>query len=234
MVDDHYDRYIVPTAGKVYWDGVLSGGAGPITWNNTNPRAASADRRRHRLIADASMTKAIYNKQKRAQSLTEFKLYPDAFALDLRRAGLGRGCGLRARLGCEERALQRRNVTPLKAAQPDRHIQAHHSGQAHQFGQAHQWRRDNHALHHDQGRNADFLQRLGKGQPVLFSHGWPLSRRRLGAADAVPRRARLSRHRPRSPQPRPLVPDLGRQQHGPVCRRSGGADREAGPRGPRP
>ena len=35
QVDAHFDRYIVPTAGKVYWDGVLHGGAGPITWNSS-------------------------------------------------------------------------------------------------------------------------------------------------------------------------------------------------------
>lgn len=77
MVDDHYDRYIVPTAGKVYWDGVLSGGAGPITWASKKRApllliAGGIDK-----IAQASMTKAIYEKQKHAASKTEFKLYPD-------------------------------------------------------------------------------------------------------------------------------------------------------------
>lgn len=76
MVDDHYDRYIVPTAGKVYWDGVLSGGAGKITWASKTRApllliGGGVDR-----IADPGMTKAIYAKQKRAVSLTEFKLYP--------------------------------------------------------------------------------------------------------------------------------------------------------------
>jgi pimeloyl-ACP methyl ester carboxylesterase len=76
MVDDHYNRYIVPTAGKVYWDGVLSGGAGPITWDSKIRApflliAGGIDK-----IAEAGMTKAIFNKQKRASSLTEFKLYP--------------------------------------------------------------------------------------------------------------------------------------------------------------
>lgn len=73
----HYDRYIVPTAGKVCWDGVLSGGAGPINWKN--PRraplllvAGGLDK-----IAEASMTRAIYNKQRLAGSRTELKLYPD-------------------------------------------------------------------------------------------------------------------------------------------------------------
>lgn len=77
LVEDHFNRYIVPTAGKVYWDGVLSGGAGPITWNsNRRPPllliAGGLDK-----IAEPGMTKAIYNKQKRAASATELKLYPN-------------------------------------------------------------------------------------------------------------------------------------------------------------
>jgi pimeloyl-ACP methyl ester carboxylesterase len=76
MVEDHYNRYIVPTAGKVYWDGVLSGGAGKITWNSSVRApllliAGGIDK-----IAEPGMTRAIFNKQKRARSLTEFKLYP--------------------------------------------------------------------------------------------------------------------------------------------------------------
>jgi alpha-beta hydrolase superfamily lysophospholipase len=77
MVDDQFDRYIVPTAGKVYWDGVLAGGAGSITWNSKIRAPLLLIGGGLDLIADASMTKAIYNKQKRAASLTEFKLYPD-------------------------------------------------------------------------------------------------------------------------------------------------------------
>ena len=74
LKDEMYDRYIVPTAGKVYWDGVISGGAGKITWaSKIRPPllliAGGKD-----LIADASMTRAIFNKQKRAASLTEFRL----------------------------------------------------------------------------------------------------------------------------------------------------------------
>jgi len=71
-----YDAYIVPTAGKVYWDGVF-GGAGKITWaSQVRPPlllvAGGKD-----LIADPSMTQAIFNRQKRAASLTEFKLFPE-------------------------------------------------------------------------------------------------------------------------------------------------------------
>jgi len=33
QVDAAYDRYIVPTAGKIYWDGLVSA-AGKIRWDN--------------------------------------------------------------------------------------------------------------------------------------------------------------------------------------------------------
>lgn len=74
--DAMYDRYIVPTAGKVYWDGLVAA-AGKIRWNN--PKRApllliggGIDR-----IASASMTQAMYAKQKQALSKTELKIYPD-------------------------------------------------------------------------------------------------------------------------------------------------------------
>ena len=75
QADNLYDRYIVPTPGKVYWDGVI--GAMSINWKNPlrPPLLLIAGGRD--LIADASMTKATYNKQKRAPSLTEFKLYAE-------------------------------------------------------------------------------------------------------------------------------------------------------------
>ncbi len=74
LKDDHFARYIVPTAGKVYWDGVIN--AIGIDWRNPARApllimAGGEDR-----IADASMAKAIFRKQKRAPSLTEFKLWP--------------------------------------------------------------------------------------------------------------------------------------------------------------
>ncbi len=72
--DALYDRYIVPTPGKVYWDGVI--GAIPIDWKNPARAPLLLIAGGKDLIADASMTKAIYNKQKRAPALTEFKLYP--------------------------------------------------------------------------------------------------------------------------------------------------------------
>jgi alpha-beta hydrolase superfamily lysophospholipase len=72
-----YDRYIVPTAGKVYWDGVLSGGAGKINWASKVRAPLLLIGGGKDLIADASMTKAIFNKQKRAASKTELRIYED-------------------------------------------------------------------------------------------------------------------------------------------------------------
>lgn len=72
--DAHYDRYIVPTAGVVYWNGVI--GALPIDWRNPARPPLLLIAGGRDLIADASMTRAIFAKQKRAPSLTEFKLFP--------------------------------------------------------------------------------------------------------------------------------------------------------------
>jgi pimeloyl-ACP methyl ester carboxylesterase len=73
--DEHYDRYIVPTPGLVYWNGVI--GAMSIDWDNPRRAPLLLVAGGKDLIADASMTQAIYEKQKRAPSLTEFKLYPE-------------------------------------------------------------------------------------------------------------------------------------------------------------
>lgn len=77
QVDAHFARYIVPTAGKVYWDGVLAGGAGAITWRSKTRAPLLLIGGGRDLIAPASMTKAIFAKQKRAKSTTELKVYPD-------------------------------------------------------------------------------------------------------------------------------------------------------------
>lgn len=74
--DALYDRYIVPTPGKVYWDGLVAA-AGKIRWNNPDRApllliGGGIDR-----IATASMTRAMYAKQKQAASRTELKIYPD-------------------------------------------------------------------------------------------------------------------------------------------------------------
>jgi pimeloyl-ACP methyl ester carboxylesterase len=75
QVDALYDRYIVPTAGKVYWDGILK--PEPITWKNPKRPPLLLIGGGVDLIADASMTRAIYEKQKQAPSPTELKIYPD-------------------------------------------------------------------------------------------------------------------------------------------------------------
>ena len=41
-----------------------------------------------------------------------------------------------------------------------------------------------------------FYKDWGKGQPIVFSHGWPLSADDWDSADAVFPRPGLSRHRP--------------------------------------
>jgi len=72
--DALYDRYIVPTPGKVYWDGIFLR-AGRIRWDNPERApllliGGSVD-----LIADASMTRAIYRKQSLAPSKTELRIF---------------------------------------------------------------------------------------------------------------------------------------------------------------
>ena len=46
QADALYDQYIVPTPGKVYWDGIVNGAADQL--GQSGPRAAAADRRRAR------------------------------------------------------------------------------------------------------------------------------------------------------------------------------------------
>jgi pimeloyl-ACP methyl ester carboxylesterase len=73
--DALYDRYIVPTPGRVYWDGI-AGASGKIRWDNPKRPPLLLIAGGKDLIADASMTRAIYEKQKAAPSPTEFKLFP--------------------------------------------------------------------------------------------------------------------------------------------------------------
>jgi pimeloyl-ACP methyl ester carboxylesterase len=73
-VDELYDRYIVPTPGKVYWDGV-TGASGRIDWKNPNRAPLLLIGGEDDLIADASMTRAIFAKQRRAPSRTELKVF---------------------------------------------------------------------------------------------------------------------------------------------------------------
>ncbi len=71
QADALYDRYIVPTPGKVYWDGIVN--TIKIRWDN--PRrapflfiAGETDR-----IADASMVRRIYEMHSQSPSLTRYK-----------------------------------------------------------------------------------------------------------------------------------------------------------------
>jgi len=74
QADAHYDRYIVPTPGKVYWDGIF-GAVKPIDWANPDRAPLLLIGGEKDLIADASMTRAIYNHQKRAPSKTELRIF---------------------------------------------------------------------------------------------------------------------------------------------------------------
>lgn len=74
--DALYDRYIVPTPGKIYWDGLVAA-AGKIRWDNPDRApllliGGGIDR-----IAAVSLTRAIYTKQKQAPSITALEVYPD-------------------------------------------------------------------------------------------------------------------------------------------------------------
>jgi pimeloyl-ACP methyl ester carboxylesterase len=75
QVDALYNRYIVPTPGKVYWDGVIN--AIRIQWDNPMRAPLLLIGGGKDLIADAGMTEAIFRKQSRAPSLTEYKLFPN-------------------------------------------------------------------------------------------------------------------------------------------------------------
>lgn len=72
--DALYDRYIVPTPGKVYWDGIVH--KTPIDWTNPDRAPLLLIGGELDLIADASMTQAIYDKQRQAPSPTELKIFP--------------------------------------------------------------------------------------------------------------------------------------------------------------
>ena len=73
--DQLYDRYIIPTPGKVYWDGVINKIA--IQWDNPKRPPLLLIGGGKDLIADAAMTSAIFRKQSRAPSKTELKIFPE-------------------------------------------------------------------------------------------------------------------------------------------------------------
>mgnify|MGYP000851865763 CR=1 FL=1 len=75
QADAFYDRYIVPTPGRVYWNGVI--GAMKINWTNPDRAPLLLIGGGKDLIADEKMTRAIFRKQSRAPSLTEYRAFPD-------------------------------------------------------------------------------------------------------------------------------------------------------------
>ena len=64
----------LPTPGKIWWDGIVK--ATPIRWDNPDRAPLLLIGGELDLIADASMTQAIYEKQKQAPALTELKIFP--------------------------------------------------------------------------------------------------------------------------------------------------------------
>jgi pimeloyl-ACP methyl ester carboxylesterase len=70
-----YDRYVVPTAGRVYWDGVIKPMKIDFAGQDRAPLLLIGGGKD--LIADASMTRAIFRKQNRAKAVTELKIYED-------------------------------------------------------------------------------------------------------------------------------------------------------------
>ena len=72
--DALYDRYIIPTPGKIWWDGIVRNI--PIDWHNPDRAPLLLIGGELDLVADASMTQAIYDKQKQAPSLTELRIFP--------------------------------------------------------------------------------------------------------------------------------------------------------------
>ncbi|MBL8699710.1 MAG: alpha/beta hydrolase [Alphaproteobacteria bacterium] len=75
-VDASYDRYIVPTPGKVYWDGVTHP-AGKIRWDNPARAPLLLIGGGIDLVCEATMTRAIFERQRRSRSKTELRIFPD-------------------------------------------------------------------------------------------------------------------------------------------------------------
>ena len=84
-VDAAYDRYIVPTPGRVYWNGVVN--PMKIDWAGQKRAPLLLIGGGKDLIADASMTRAIYRKQKLAAAPTELLIYEDRSHWTLMDAG---------------------------------------------------------------------------------------------------------------------------------------------------
>ncbi|BAK65740.1 hypothetical protein SLG_10650 [Sphingobium sp. SYK-6] len=74
QADALYDRYIVPTPGRVYWNGVVN--PMKINWASKIRAPLLLIGGELDLIADAGMTRAIYKRQKRAASRTDLTIFP--------------------------------------------------------------------------------------------------------------------------------------------------------------
>jgi pimeloyl-ACP methyl ester carboxylesterase len=75
QVDAAYDRYIVPTPGRVYWNGVIN--PIKIDWAGQDRAPLLLIGGGKDLIADASMTRAIFARQSRAASRTDLHVFED-------------------------------------------------------------------------------------------------------------------------------------------------------------
>ena len=75
LVRAEFDRYIIPTAGLVYWNGVVNPMKIDFAGQDRAPLLLIGGGKD--LIADASMTRAIFKKQSKAKALTELKVYED-------------------------------------------------------------------------------------------------------------------------------------------------------------
>jgi pimeloyl-ACP methyl ester carboxylesterase len=113
QVDATYDRYIVPTAGKVYWDGLVAA-AGKIRWDNPDRAPLLLIGGGIDLIAQAKMTKAMFEKQKQAPSNTELKIYPNRSHWTCTEAGWEEVADFA--LDWAAKNARAPNVLPLKAA----------------------------------------------------------------------------------------------------------------------
>lgn len=75
QADTLYDRYIVPTPGRVYWNGVVN--PIKIRWDNPERAPLLLIGGELDLIADADMTRAIFRKQQRAKTTTDLRIFPE-------------------------------------------------------------------------------------------------------------------------------------------------------------
>jgi pimeloyl-ACP methyl ester carboxylesterase len=73
--DEAYERYIVPTPGRVYYDGLLGKGT-KVQFDNPKRPPLLLIAGEKDLTAQPSMVKANYVKQQQAASVTGFKLFP--------------------------------------------------------------------------------------------------------------------------------------------------------------